>query len=49
MDKLVRYRKAFYEKENALHHHNKRKENPLKQAPLLKSYHSLPPQSPPKI
>jgi hypothetical protein len=29
MDKLVRYRKAFYEKENDLQNGNKRKEQPF--------------------
>lgn len=41
MDKLVRFRKAFYEKENDLHHNNKRKEPALKQD-TLKLYQSLP-------
>lgn len=34
MEKLVRYRKAFYEKENDLQHGNKRKER------VLPSHHS---------
>ena len=41
MEKLVRFRKAFYEKENDHHHHNKKKEHYAKPDPL-KIYHSLP-------
>lgn len=41
MEKLVRFRKAFYEKENDHHHHNKKKENYSK-PDTLKIYHSLP-------
>lgn len=33
MEKLVRYRKAFYEKENDLQHCNKKKEKPLSNHP----------------
>lgn len=44
MDKLVRYRKAFYEKENDLQHCNKKKEHllPSKSLSHSKLYQSLP-------
>jgi hypothetical protein len=51
MEKLVRYRKAFYEKENDLQHCNKKKErilpNHSKSMNLEKNYQTLPLHSKP--
>lgn len=42
MEKPIRFRKAFYEKENELHQHNKNKLMRAKPSSLLSSYQSLP-------